>query len=230
MEVIVPDDFLSIAIGKNGQNVRLACRLTGWHLEVMSEDEYSSELKQGYESLMSIPGVSLTLAEKLFKGGFSSFKDVSAANPGDLSSVTDIEETEAEKLIENAKKMAGVGQKIKESTPLEDASLGEELDEAAEEPDEAAEELDEAAEELDEAAEEPDEAAEELDEAAEELDEAAEELDEVAEELDEAPEELDEAPEELDEASEEPDEAPEEPDDAPEELDEAPDTEPEPGE
>ncbi|MDY0220029.1 MAG: transcription termination factor NusA [Desulfobacterium sp.] len=103
MEVIVPDDFLSIAIGKNGQNVRLACRLTGWHLEVMSEDEYSSELKQGYESLMSIPNVSLSLAEKLFKGGFSSFKEVSLANLEDLLSVTDLPESGAEELILNAK-------------------------------------------------------------------------------------------------------------------------------
>ncbi len=103
MEVIVPDDFLSIAIGKNGQNVRLACRLTGWHLEVMSEDEYSTELKQGYDSLMSIPNVSLPLAEKLFKGGFSSFKEVSLANLEDLLSVTDLPESGAEELILNAK-------------------------------------------------------------------------------------------------------------------------------
>ena len=103
MEVIVPDEFLSIAIGKNGQNVRLACRLTGWHLEVMSEDEYSTELKQGYDSLMSIPNVSLPLAEKLFKGGFSSFKEVSLANLEDLLSVTDLPESGAEELILNAK-------------------------------------------------------------------------------------------------------------------------------
>lgn len=103
MEVIVPDDFLSIAIGKNGQNVRLACRLTGWHLEVMSEDEYSSELKKSYDSLMSIPNVSLFLAEKLSKGGFSSFKEVSLANIDDLLSVTDLSESGVEELILNAK-------------------------------------------------------------------------------------------------------------------------------
>ncbi len=187
MEVIVPDDFLSIAIGKNGQNVRLACRLTGWHLEVMSEDEYSSELKQGYDSLMSIPGVSLALAEKLFKGGFNSFKDVSAANPGDLSSVTDLEEIDADELIVSAKKMAGVDQEpqIEASEPVGEASLSE---------GNSPEVLDEAPEELDEAPEELDEAPEELNEAPEELDEALEELDEAPEEPDEAPEELDEAP------------------------------------
>ncbi|MBF0572915.1 MAG: transcription termination/antitermination protein NusA [Desulfamplus sp.] len=41
MEIIVPDEFLSIAIGKNGQNIRLACKLTGWHLDVMSKDDYN---------------------------------------------------------------------------------------------------------------------------------------------------------------------------------------------
>ncbi len=46
MEIVVSDEFLSIAIGKNGQNVRLACKLTGWHLDVMSSDEYSRKEKQ----------------------------------------------------------------------------------------------------------------------------------------------------------------------------------------
>ncbi|MBI9089543.1 MAG: transcription termination/antitermination protein NusA [Desulfobacterium sp.] len=185
MEVIVPDDFLSIAIGKNGQNVRLACRLTGWHLEVMSEDEYSSELKQGYDSLMSIPGVSLAMAEKLFKGGFNSFKDVSAANPGDLSSVTDLEEVDADKLIKSAKTMAGVNPEIAASEPVEETSLSE--GDSPEELDEASEELDETSEELDEASEDLDEASEELDEASEELDEASEEPDDVLDEPNEAP-------------------------------------------
>ena len=119
MEVIVPDDFLSIAIGKNGQNVRLACRLTGWHLEVMSEDEYSSELKQGYESLMSIPGVSLSLAEKLFKGGFNSFKDVSRADPGDIAAVTDLNDMAVDDLIQGSKKMLsqGLATELKNADP-----------------------------------------------------------------------------------------------------------------
>lgn len=107
MEVIVPDEYLSIAIGKSGQNVRLACRLTGWHLEVMSEDEYSSEVKQGYESLMSIPGVNLALAESLYKGGYSSAKDIADADPKDVCTVTGISETDAEDLIVKARGLAG---------------------------------------------------------------------------------------------------------------------------
>jgi N utilization substance protein A len=46
MEVIVPDDYLSIAIGKRGQNVRLASKLTGWHLDVQSESRYNETMKR----------------------------------------------------------------------------------------------------------------------------------------------------------------------------------------
>ena len=57
MEVIVPDDQLSLAIGKRGQNVRLASRLVGWKIDVKSESKYSKSLKEGYLSLLRIPGV-----------------------------------------------------------------------------------------------------------------------------------------------------------------------------
>ena len=59
MKVIVPDDFLSVAIGKRGQNVRLASKLTGWHLDVNSETQYDEAMKKGYESLVQISGVRL---------------------------------------------------------------------------------------------------------------------------------------------------------------------------
>lgn len=105
MEVIVADDFLSIAIGKNGQNVRLACRLTGWHIEVMSEKEYSSQLKHGYDSLMTILDVSFARAEALYRNGFCSARDVSEALVEDLSAAVEISEADAEKLIKNAHKV-----------------------------------------------------------------------------------------------------------------------------
>jgi N utilization substance protein A len=70
MEVIVPDDFLSVAIGKRGQNVRLASKLTKWHLDVMSEAQYNKDMQDGYESLMSLPGISMRLADALYEKGF----------------------------------------------------------------------------------------------------------------------------------------------------------------
>src|ERR1700739_3610049 len=70
MEVIVPDDQLSLAIGKRGQNVRLAHRLTGWKLDVRSEAEAEEEARAARASLTAIPGVGDINAELLYKWGF----------------------------------------------------------------------------------------------------------------------------------------------------------------
>ncbi|MBU2454142.1 MAG: transcription termination factor NusA [Proteobacteria bacterium] len=103
MEVIVSDEYLSIAIGKGGQNVSLACEITGWHLEVTSEAEYSREVKQGYDSLMKLTGVGLSLAEVLFKSGYASVLDISEADVEDIVSITDMEESKAQEMIAEAK-------------------------------------------------------------------------------------------------------------------------------
>jgi len=105
MEVIVNDEYLSIAIGKGGQNVSLACEITGWHLEVTSEEDYSRELKKGYDSLMRLTGVELTLAEVLFKNGYSSLMDICQAETEDIVSVSDLEEARAKEIIEEAKQI-----------------------------------------------------------------------------------------------------------------------------
>ncbi len=112
MEIIVVDDYLSIAIGKNGQNVRLACRLTGWHLEVMSEDEYSRSLKKGYDSLMDIPHVTLSMAEALYKNGFCSSADVASGGKENLASILELPEADVTQLIEDAKKIASGGKAV----------------------------------------------------------------------------------------------------------------------
>ncbi|MBT7698440.1 MAG: transcription termination/antitermination protein NusA, partial [Desulfobacterales bacterium] len=104
MEVIVPDEYLSIAIGKKGQNVRLASKLTGWHLDVKSEASYSKALKEGYDSLMEIPGVSIGIADVLYEKGFISVEELSLADVEDLVQIRGIGEKKAEQLIENAKK------------------------------------------------------------------------------------------------------------------------------
>src|SRR5918995_3664259 len=56
MEVIVPDDQLSLAIGKKGQNVRLAARLTGWRIDVRSEAEAEEETRRGPPKIRAPPG------------------------------------------------------------------------------------------------------------------------------------------------------------------------------
>jgi N utilization substance protein A len=99
MEVIVPDEFLSIAIGKKGQNVRLASKLAGWHLDVKSETVYSEAMKSGYESLVALPGVGVSMADALYEKGFFSAEEISNSTVGDLIQIRGIGEGKAEKLI-----------------------------------------------------------------------------------------------------------------------------------
>jgi transcription termination/antitermination protein NusA len=103
MEVIVPDDYLSIAIGKRGQNVRLASKLTGWHLDVQSESRYNEAMKSGYESLMALPEVSVSLADALYEAGFFSVDEISIASVEDLQPIRDISEDQARALISAAR-------------------------------------------------------------------------------------------------------------------------------
>jgi N utilization substance protein A len=99
MEVIVPDEFLSIAIGKKGQNVRLASKLTGWHLDVKSESSYNQAMQSGYNSLMALPGVSISLADALYEKGFYSAEEIGKASVEDLLQVRGINEEAALSLI-----------------------------------------------------------------------------------------------------------------------------------
>ena len=102
MEVIVPDDFLSVAIGKRGQNVRLASKLTGWHLDVNSESKYSEAMKSGYDSLVALPGVGISMADSLFEKGLYSAEELIKVSVDDLTQIRGIGEEKAAALIENA--------------------------------------------------------------------------------------------------------------------------------
>jgi N utilization substance protein A len=105
MEVIVPDDFLSIAIGKKGQNVRLASKLTGWHLDVKSESQYSQDMQVGYDSLVSLPGVGVSLADALYERGLYSAEEISKATAEDLVQIRGIGPEKAAALLEAAQAM-----------------------------------------------------------------------------------------------------------------------------
>ena len=102
MEVVVPDDQLSLAIGKRGQNVRLASKLSGWHLDVTSESNYNRALKEAYESLLKLDGVGEKTALTLYQEGFRSSADVASATVPDLVQLEDIGEEKAKKIIDSA--------------------------------------------------------------------------------------------------------------------------------
>lgn len=102
MEVVVPDDQLSLAIGKKGQNVRLASRVTNWKLDVNGESEYNKELREGYKSLHMLPGVGDKLATALYEMGYRSAEDISKAEPADLAIIKGISDKKARDLIQGA--------------------------------------------------------------------------------------------------------------------------------
>jgi len=106
MEVVVPDDQLSLAIGKKGQNVRLASRLTGWNLEVRSESEAEEESRRARLALSAIPGVSDVTAEFLFQHGFKSAEEVAQAGEVALAEVEGIPPEKIPGILEAARSHA----------------------------------------------------------------------------------------------------------------------------
>jgi N utilization substance protein A len=93
MEVVVPDDQLSLAIGKRGQNVRLASKLTNWRLDVTGESRYERLRQAGYQSLLNIPGVTVELADSLYDVGINSLEEFLSAGIDELMEVTHLQES-----------------------------------------------------------------------------------------------------------------------------------------
>src|SRR5439155_1062783 len=91
---IVLDDQLSLAIGKKGQNVRLASRLTGWRLDVRGEAEAEEEARNARASLVSVPGIGDVTAELLYQHGFKSAEELATS---DVDTVTQVDGVSAEK-------------------------------------------------------------------------------------------------------------------------------------
>ncbi|OGR45737.1 MAG: transcription termination factor NusA [Elusimicrobia bacterium GWC2_51_8] len=106
--VIVPDDQLAIAIGREGQNIRLVSRLTGWQLEVKSEGQKLEEVRKNTEAstqdLLQIEGIGPKAADTLVKVGMNDIRKLSALSVADLTSFEGIGEKTAQKIISGAQK------------------------------------------------------------------------------------------------------------------------------
>ena len=109
MEVVVADDQLSLAIGKRGQNVRLAAQLTSWRLDIKSEGKLELELVGAKQSVASIPGVGLMKAEILVNEGVKSPAEVAELSPRVLVRLLNLEEDEAQAIIDAADEMVESG-------------------------------------------------------------------------------------------------------------------------
>lgn len=116
MEVIVPDDQLSLAIGKRGQNVRLASKLTNWRIDVKSESRYERQKQVGYQSLLRIPGLSTDLADKLYESGIGSLEEFIEAPLVEIEDTTRLTASTLETMRAEAGKLLEVSS---ESKPAE---------------------------------------------------------------------------------------------------------------
>ena len=138
MTVAVEDDKLSLAIGKSGQNARLASRLTGWKINIMSESDYN-EMKRREAELMvpigKLSGVGDVLEERLVEADINTVQELANSKLEDITKIEGIGEKTAERLINGAREyMAEYVEKLRlAAEEAAKAEQGEAEDEEIEE-------------------------------------------------------------------------------------------------
>ncbi|MFA4945629.1 MAG: transcription termination factor NusA [Lentisphaeria bacterium] len=114
VEVTVPEDQLSLAIGKRGQNARLAARLTGWRIDINrveakapEELGFEDKVQRATEALARIPGIGAETAAILVKNGFLTLEGILAAEADDLAAIDGITPERAAELLAIARQQTG---------------------------------------------------------------------------------------------------------------------------
>jgi N utilization substance protein A len=105
MEVVVADDQLSLAIGKRGQNVRLASKLSGWKIDIKSESRMEKISTEILETFKNLPHVGDVASRILYNEGFRSIKEVAEVDPEELASLLEIERGKAVEIVEGAMRL-----------------------------------------------------------------------------------------------------------------------------
>jgi N utilization substance protein A len=109
--VLVREDQLSLAIGRRGQNVRLASKLCGWDIEIMTRDELEEQLEGALMGFTEIEGIDEELAERLVGEGFLTYDDLSIIEPEDLMEMGNLTEEQVDHIVEQAERRAAVAEK-----------------------------------------------------------------------------------------------------------------------
>jgi N utilization substance protein A len=99
MEIMVEDDQLSLAIGRKGQNVRLAAQLTGWRLDIISKTKLQKRTQEAIFNLQHIDGVNETNATAIYQAGYLNVKQVAEASPENLQKVPGYDDAEVAKSL-----------------------------------------------------------------------------------------------------------------------------------
>jgi N utilization substance protein A len=104
--VLVREDQLSLAIGKRGQNVRLASKLCGWDIEIMTQEELEKQIEKAVAGFSRIEGVNEELANQLVGEGYLSYDDLSVIEPDDLMAMGGLSEEQVDHIVEQAEILA----------------------------------------------------------------------------------------------------------------------------
>jgi len=95
MEIVVPDEKLSLAIGRKGQNVRLASQLTDWKLDVISESKFRKMEEEALSVLQRIDSVNEALARSMYRAGFRALEEVVEASVDELTGIAGVGDSDA---------------------------------------------------------------------------------------------------------------------------------------
>jgi len=95
MEIMVEDDQLSLAIGRKGQNVRLAAQLTGWRLDIISKSKLQKRTSEAIFNLQHIEGVTETIAQGIYQAGFVNVRQVAESSIETLQKIPGYDSVEA---------------------------------------------------------------------------------------------------------------------------------------
>ena len=116
--VQVREDQLSLAIGKRGQNVRLASKLCGWDIEIMTLEELSEQCDRAVSGFSRIEGVSEDLANQLVAEGYLSYDDLSVIEPDDLMEMGGLTAEQVDVIVEKAEELAEQAEQEAEAQKL----------------------------------------------------------------------------------------------------------------
>src|SRR5256714_2016056 len=104
--VVVKEDQLSLAIGRRGQNVRLASKLVGWDIEIMTHDELNESIDRAVGWFGALPNVTDELVEAFIEEGFLSYDDLTFLEPAQLGELAGVTEPQAAEMIAFAEEAA----------------------------------------------------------------------------------------------------------------------------
>src|SRR5437762_5963810 len=120
--VLVKEDQLSLAIGRRGQNVRLASKLVGWDIEIMTHDELNEGIEKAENWFGQLPHMSAELVEAFIEEGFLSYDDLTFLEPAQLAELAGVTEDQAEEMIAFAEESA---ERVEEETKAAKAAEAE---------------------------------------------------------------------------------------------------------